>query len=27
MFSFDDAPDAYRYYASGKALGKVVIEH
>ncbi|MEV2271668.1 zinc-dependent alcohol dehydrogenase family protein [Nonomuraea africana] len=25
VFAFDDAPDAYRYYASGKALGKVVI--
>ncbi|WP_433256734.1 zinc-dependent alcohol dehydrogenase family protein [Streptosporangium sp. CA-135522] len=26
VFPFDDAPDAYRYYASGKAFGKVVIE-
>ncbi|MEU7898182.1 NAD(P)-dependent alcohol dehydrogenase [Nonomuraea sp. NPDC049152] len=25
VFAFDDASDAYRYYASGKALGKVVI--
>ncbi|MFF5210478.1 NAD(P)-dependent alcohol dehydrogenase [Streptosporangium sp. NPDC000396] len=26
VFPFDEAPDAYHYYASGKALGKVVIE-
>lgn len=26
VFPFEDAPDAYRYCASGKALGKVVIE-
>ncbi len=25
VFAFDEAPDAYRYYASGQALGKVVI--
>ncbi|MEU4696065.1 zinc-dependent alcohol dehydrogenase family protein [Nonomuraea dietziae] len=25
VFAFDEASDAYRYYASGKALGKVVI--
>ncbi|MGW5683054.1 zinc-binding dehydrogenase [Nonomuraea sp. NPDC003754] len=25
VFSFDDAPDSYRYYASDDALGKVVI--
>ncbi|MFG2004113.1 NAD(P)-dependent alcohol dehydrogenase [Spirillospora sp. NPDC048911] len=25
VFAFDDAPDAYRHYASGKAFGKVVI--
>ncbi|MFI6497821.1 NAD(P)-dependent alcohol dehydrogenase [Nonomuraea typhae] len=25
VFPFDQAPDAYRYYASGQALGKVVI--
>ncbi|WP_318836385.1 zinc-binding dehydrogenase [Actinomadura rudentiformis] len=25
VFSFDDAPGAYRYYASGRAFGKVVI--
>ncbi|MGP3910122.1 zinc-dependent alcohol dehydrogenase family protein [Nonomuraea sp. 10N515B] len=25
VFAFDEAPDAYRYYASGKALGKIVI--
>jgi NADPH:quinone reductase-like Zn-dependent oxidoreductase len=27
VFTFDNAPDAYRYYASGKAFGKVVISH
>ncbi|TJZ80417.1 NAD(P)-dependent alcohol dehydrogenase [Rhodococcus oryzae] len=25
VFAFDDAPDAYRHYASGGALGKVVV--
>lgn len=25
VFPFDDAPGAYRYYASGQALGKVVV--
>ncbi|WP_127930994.1 zinc-binding dehydrogenase [Nonomuraea polychroma] len=25
VFAFDEVSDAYRYYASGNALGKVVI--
>ncbi|MFI6596420.1 NAD(P)-dependent alcohol dehydrogenase [Nonomuraea sp. NPDC050536] len=27
VFPFDEAPDAYRYYASGQPFGKVVISH